>query len=99
MTVFIEMRLLGIHVCSFRDDILSIGQWSERGCNKSESLSNTSVTVCECNHLTHFAILLSTSSPNLTRNVELSLGIIGYVGVSISLVAMALTVTTFCLFK
>ena len=101
MTVFIEMRLvlLGVHVCSFGDDILSIGQWSERGCDKSESLSNTSVTVCECNHLTHFAILLSTSSPNLTRNVELSLGIIGYVGVSISLVAMALTVTTFCLFK
>ena len=41
------------------NSILSTGQWSDRGCNKSESLSNTSVTVCECNHLTHFAILLS----------------------------------------
>ena len=41
------------------NSILSAGQWSDRGCNKSESLSNTSVTVCECNHLTHFAILLS----------------------------------------
>ena len=48
------------------DDILSAGQWSERGCNRSENLSNTSVTVCECNHLTHFAIFLSAAPLNLT---------------------------------
>ena len=83
-------------VCS---SILSIGQWSDRGCNRSESLSNTSVTVCECDHLTHFAILLSASPLNLTQEVTLSLEIIGYVGVSISLVAMALTITTFTILK
>ena len=79
--------------------ILSIGQWSDRGCNRSESLSNTSVTVCECDHLTHFAILLSASPLNLTQEVTLSLEIIGYVGVSISLVAMALTIITFAIIK
>ena len=79
--------------------VLSIGQWSERRCNRSKSLSNTSVTVCECNHLTHFAILLSASPLNLTQEVTLSLEIIGYVGVSISLVAMALTIITFVVFK
>jgi len=29
------------------------------GCYRNDNLSNTTVTVCECNHLTHFAILLS----------------------------------------
>ena len=76
-----------------------MGQWSDRGCNRSESLSNTSVTVCECNHLTHFAILLSAAPINLPQPVMLSLEIIGYVGVSISLVAMVSTVTTLIVFK
>ena len=57
------------------------------------------MTVCECDHLTHFAILLSASPLNLTQEVTLSLEIIGYVGVSISLVAMALTIITFAILK
>ena len=81
------------------NSILSAGQWSERGCNRSESLSNTSVTVCECNHLTHFAILLSAAPLNLTDAVVLSLKVIGYVGVSVSLVAMGLTIFTFAALK
>ena len=79
--------------------ILSTGQWSDRGCNRSESLSNTSVTVCECDHLTHFAILLSAAPLNISQSVTLSLEIIGYVGVSVSLVAMALTITTFIILR
>ena len=81
------------------NSILSAGQWSERGCSKSENLSNTSVTVCECNHLTHFAILLSAAPLNLTDAVVLSLEVIGYVGVSISLFAMGLTIFTFAALK
>ena len=85
---------------SFQDDyILSAGQWSDRGCNRSENLSNTSVTVCECNHLTHFAILLSAAPPEFSQPVTLSLQIIGYVGVSVSLVSMSLTIITFIFFK
>ena len=81
------------------DGILSAGQWSERGCSRSESLSNTSVTVCECDHLTHFAILLSAAPLNLTDAVVLSLEVVGYVGVSVSLVAMGLVIFTFVVFK
>ena len=81
------------------NSILSAGQWSERGCSKSENPSNTSVTVCECDHLTHFAILLSAAPLNLTDAVVLSLEVVGYVGVSISLVAMGLTIFTFAAFK
>ena len=79
--------------------ILSAGQWSQRGCTKNESLSNTSVTVCECTHLTNFAILLSAAPLSLSDSVALSLEIIGYVGVAVSLVAMALTVFTFIVLR
>ena len=81
------------------DNILSIGEWSRRGCSRNAKLSDTSVTVCECTHLTHFAILLSADPPNFSDPVALSLEIIGYVGVSISLVAMALTIATFTILK
>ena len=89
--------------CVFLDilatNILSAGQWSDRGCARNENLSNNSITVCECDHLTHFAILLSAAPLNLTDAVVLSLEIIGYVGVSVSLVAMGLTIFTFVAFK
>ena len=32
---------------------------SDRGCEMVVEDSNSTLTVCECNHLTHFAILLS----------------------------------------
>ena len=57
------------------------------------------MTVCECNHLTHFAILLSAQPLNTSAEVTLSLQIIGYVGVAVSLVAMAITVLTFIAMK
>ena len=89
-----------IIICSFQDDrIFSVGQWSDRACNRNENLSNTSVTECECNHLTHFAILLSAAPPEYSHPVTLSLQIIDYVGVSVSLVAMSLTIITFLALK
>ena len=97
MTHFVVLWMI---IFSFQDEgILSVGQWSDRGCNRSENLSNTSVTVCECNHLTHFAILLSAAPPEFSQPVTLSLQIIGYVGVSVSLVSMSLTIITFILLK
>ena len=43
------------------------GYWSTKGCTRDETLSNESNTVCLCDHLTHFAILLS-SNPPMVRN-------------------------------
>ena len=79
--------------------VLTIGQWSNRGCFKNDTLSNFSQTVCECNHLTHFAILLSPVLLNPERDVVISLQTIGYAGVAVSLVAMALTISTFLVFR
>ena len=75
--------------------ILSAGEWSERNCSRNDGLSNISVTVCECTHLTHFAILLSAAPQKLSTGVTLSLEVIGNMGVSVSLVAMAITSVTF----
>ena len=65
----------------------------------NEDDSSETRTVCECNHLTHFAILLSPKPPELSKRKELDLGSICYVGVSISLLAFTLTIITFIAFK
>jgi len=81
------------------DGIRDSGSWSDMGCQKNTTLSNQTQTVCECNHLTHFAILLSANPPTFSDPITKSLIYIGYIGFSISLVAMSLTVFTFVVFK
>ena len=47
------------HTYTHRSGRLVGGEWAVDGCYRNNNLSNTTVTVCQCNHLTHFAILLS----------------------------------------
>lgn len=83
---------------SFEDTILSTGQWSARGCSRNATLSNTSVSVCECYRLTYFAILVSEPPRDLSEpTMVISWTVLGYVCTSVSLVAMALTITTLAL--
>jgi hypothetical protein len=35
------------------------GVWSTEGCILDKNLSNANVSVCRCNHLTHFGILIN----------------------------------------
>ena len=84
-----------MHFVLFRQQpgaILYPGRWSDGGC---ETNFNSTMTVCKCNHLTHFAILLSARPLDLSPAKTLALQITGYIGVSISLVAMAATVFIF----
>ncbi|XP_064383019.1 adhesion G protein-coupled receptor L1-like isoform X2 [Halichondria panicea] len=75
------------------------GFWSQEGCNRVDEKSNSSVTVCRCNHLTHFAILLSPKPPQVNNATGIALGVIGYVGVSISIVCLAATALIFICFR
>ena len=86
-------------VLTLCSSILLIGNWSEKGCTKISTLSSNSRTVCSCNHLTHFAILLSPRPPEFNEGVTLSLQVIGYIGVGVSLLAMSFTVMSFILLK
>ena len=80
------------------DAVLYPGQWSEDGCETVFDPTRNR-TICRCNHLTHFAILLSARPLNLSPGHSFALEIIGYVGVSVSLVAMAATVLVFLYLK
>ena len=86
-----------IYTCSQRQgSILFTGEWSTKGC---ETNFNSTTTVCRCNHLTHFAILLSAQPLELPSPQALALQITGYIGVSVSLVTMAATICVFVFLK
>ena len=46
----------------------STGHWSTDGCQKDEKLSNDEATVCHCNHLTHFAVLMRVTDDDKVGN-------------------------------
>ena len=90
-----------IIICNYREtkkasELLTPGQWSEEGC---ETNVTSTMTVCKCNHLTHFAILLSARPLALSLPKTLALQITGYIGVSVSLVAMAAVIMVFVFLK
>lgn len=79
------------------------GHWSTEGCHKDEQLSNDRATVCHCNHLTHFAVLMRVTDK---REVVLpsephirALEAITYVGCGLSLLGEILTIVTLTFLK
>ncbi|XP_022793693.1 adhesion G-protein coupled receptor D1-like isoform X2 [Stylophora pistillata] len=83
--------------CMFWDT--SEKSWSGHGCLLKSR--NETYTECSCNHLTHFAVLIQfdsgTSGNSLTKTNEKALQIITYVGLSFSLVGIALTIISYAL--
>uniref|UniRef100_A0A672ZVH4 Adhesion G protein-coupled receptor D1 n=1 Tax=Sphaeramia orbicularis TaxID=375764 RepID=A0A672ZVH4_9TELE len=69
------------------------GVWSNEGCVRSEG--NMTYSVCLCNHLTNFAILMQVVPIELTTGHRVALSTIGYVGCSISIFCLAITLVTF----
>lgn len=81
--------------CVFWDYTTST--WSEEGCHVE--LTNQTHTVCLCDHLTNFAILVDVYAIYLPERQEIALQIITYVGCTISIVCLALSIITFQLFR
>ncbi|XP_024130996.1 adhesion G-protein coupled receptor D1 isoform X1 [Oryzias melastigma] len=79
--------------CAFLDYSSHEGVWSNEGCVRSEG--NMSYSVCLCNHLTNFAILMQVVPLKLTSSHMMALSVIGYVGCSISIFCLAITLVTF----
>ncbi|XP_072289425.1 adhesion G-protein coupled receptor D1 isoform X2 [Eucyclogobius newberryi] len=79
--------------CAFLDYSSKEGVWSNKGCIRSEG--NMSYSVCLCNHLTNFAILMQVVPIELTTGHQVALSTIGYVGCSISIFCLAITLVTF----
>ena len=46
---------------------MGTGQWLTEGCRVNQNQSDRDTTVCECNHLTSFAILTSPAGPPVSH--------------------------------
>ncbi|MCJ8737816.1 hypothetical protein PDJAM_G00028430 [Pangasius djambal] len=84
--------------CAFWDYSLSNmkGHWSIEGCKRSHV--NKTHTTCSCNHLTHFAILMSSGRANLAAHYNV-LSRITQLGMVISIICLFMCIFTFWFFS
>ncbi|KAJ7382480.1 hypothetical protein OS493_034641 [Desmophyllum pertusum] len=70
--------------------------WSGEGCHAV--ISNSEQTECSCNHMTHYAVLFDYSdSLEITTMDEKILAILTYVGLTLSIVGIILTIISYLL--
>lgn len=81
--------------CAFLDFSSTPPIWSSEGCNRTEGTLNYSI--CHCNHLTNFAILMQVVPLQLSNDHQVALSSITYVGCSLSIVCLAVTLVTFAI--
>ncbi|XP_005745421.1 adhesion G protein-coupled receptor E1-like [Pundamilia nyererei] len=81
------------HICVFWDSSVNGGSWSDRGCDVVKS--NPEYTVCSCNHLSSFAVLMALYE--MENKFELQL--ITWVGLSISLIFLFISILTFSMIR
>ncbi|TFK00268.1 transcriptional repressor NF-X1 [Platysternon megacephalum] len=67
----------------------SLGNWSSAGC---ETIHQDKVVLCQCKHLTYFAVLLKISSAPIDEAILAPLTYISMVGCSVSAAASLLTI-------
>ncbi|XP_061426215.1 LOW QUALITY PROTEIN: adhesion G-protein coupled receptor G6-like [Lethenteron reissneri] len=74
--------------------------WNSNGCIAVPSGSDHNVTLCQCNHLTHFALLLDFSpGPKYSEAIEKSLSFITYIGSGLSTIFLGITLVTYITFE
>nr|XP_015221484.1 PREDICTED: adhesion G-protein coupled receptor D1 isoform X1 [Lepisosteus oculatus] len=81
--------------CAFLDYSSGDGVWSNKGCVRSGG--NLSYSICLCNHLTNFAILMQVVPLELSRVHQVALSSISYIGCSISIFCLTITLVTFAI--
>uniref|UniRef100_A0A8V0ZTN7 Adhesion G-protein coupled receptor D1 n=1 Tax=Gallus gallus TaxID=9031 RepID=A0A8V0ZTN7_CHICK len=79
--------------CAFLDYSNGTGVWSNEGCVRDSGDLNYSV--CLCNHLTNFAILMQVVPLKLTREHQVALSSITYIGCALSIFCLTITLVTF----
>ncbi|NXL54877.1 AGRE4 protein, partial [Podilymbus podiceps] len=77
--------------CVFWETTGTKGQWNSTGCARVGGNSNFSI--CRCNHFSTFNILVATHQVQ----DNFTLKVVTYVGLSVSLVCLFLTIITFLL--
>jgi hypothetical protein len=82
-----------LDTCVFWD--FDLASWSTAGCILTFVDGNAT---CECSHMTNFAILTSVDGTLIGAQHTFNLSIITFVGCSLSIVALSLTIFTYLLF-
>ncbi|CAB4000967.1 adhesion G- coupled receptor G7-like [Paramuricea clavata] len=82
-------------LCSYWN--FTLGNWSQEGCMFKKVLSDGRI-LCNCNHLTNFAMLMDIKPAVITKH-ERILGVISYVGCALSLVGLTLTIITILILR
>ncbi|CAF1096359.1 unnamed protein product [Rotaria sordida] len=72
-------------------------QWSTDGCYLIDIIDQN--VMCECNHLTHFAVLMDIEQKPMPKSIEQVLSIITLTGLLLSSIGLCLTILTFILFE
>ncbi|XP_054899561.1 adhesion G-protein coupled receptor G2 [Poeciliopsis prolifica] len=88
-----------VAVCVFWDFEFNkgLGGWNSDGCFVKET--NDNETVCACNHLTSFAILLDISRETVVSRVQATiLTFITYIGCGLSAIFLSVTLLTYLAF-
>ena len=78
--MYLETSIFGVH-----------GAWSNEGCYISETQDYKDFLTCKCDHLTNFALLMDVSH---TRHDSFALSVVTWIGCSVSLVGLVLTIIT-----
>nr|XP_040045783.1 adhesion G protein-coupled receptor E1 isoform X1 [Gasterosteus aculeatus aculeatus] len=81
------------HTCVFWDASEEGGSWSTQGCQVVESKAE--YTVCSCNHLSSFAVLMALYDVEHTFELQL----ITWLGLSLSLICLFICILTFSLIQ
>ncbi|XP_068088148.1 adhesion G-protein coupled receptor G6 isoform X3 [Hyperolius riggenbachi] len=93
----------GNPTCVFWDSTKNrgYGGWNQDGCSVLKNESNSNETVCLCNHLTHFGILmdLQRSDDSIDPQNTKILTFITYIGCGISAICTAATLLTYIAFE
>ncbi|XP_070557832.1 cadherin EGF LAG seven-pass G-type receptor 2-like isoform X8 [Ptychodera flava] len=71
------------------------GGWSSKGCEFLYHNKTINRIACSCNHLTQFAVLMDASPTPVALTDKMALQLITYIGISISLLALLLSLITF----
>ncbi|KAL1767077.1 adhesion G-protein coupled receptor G4 [Sigmodon hispidus] len=73
-----------------------LGGWNSSGCKVKET--NVNYTICQCNHLTHFGVLMDLSRSKVDAVNERILVIITYTGCGISSIFLGIAMVTYIAF-
>ncbi|XP_019713434.1 adhesion G protein-coupled receptor E2 isoform X2 [Hippocampus comes] len=82
-----------LHLCVFWNASNGNGSWSADGCTAVES--NSEFTVCSCNHLSTFAVLMALYDVEATFELQVAT----WVGLSLSLICLLICILTFSLIR